>query len=132
MFVEQLTRDEIIDYITKDELTKYLTKYDDYVSKEYDFNEITDYEVSEGEITFRIRDKKFKLTDFDYTTNYTTTLYNGFHCKSWLSFMYKRFGNPYKIAFLSFREQEKRDILEAAAKRFDEDTAEYEDGLECK
>ena len=46
--------------------------------------------------------------------------------------MYKRFGNPYKIAFLSFREQEKRDILEAAAKRFDEDTAEYEDGLECK
>lgn len=126
MFVEKLTKDEIIDFITNHEIAK----RNDYVKVQYDFNEIDNYNVSESEITFRIRDKKFKFTDFDYSSNYTNTSYSGLHDKNWLRFMYNRFGNPYKIAFLSFREQEKRDILEATAKRFDEDTEMYENGLE--
>lgn len=121
MFVEQLSREDLINYITNYELPQ----YDDYVKQQYDFNAITNYKVSDGKITFRIRDKKFKFTDFDYTTNYKIALYNGVHNERWLNFMSKKFGNPYKIAFLTFREQEKESVLEATAKRFDEDTIKY-------
>jgi len=125
MFVEQLSKEDIIEYITNYELPK----YDDYMKNQYDFKAITNYKVSEGKITFRIRDKKFKFTDFDYTTNYIIACYNGVHSKRWLNFMYKRFGEEYKQAFLSFREREKIEVLKAAEKRFDEDTSKYGDVL---
>ena len=125
MFVEKLSKKDIIEYITKYELPN----YDDYVKSQYDFSAITNYKVGEGKITFKIRDKKFKFTDFDYTTNYTIALYNGVHHKRWLSFMYKRFGEEYRQAFLSFREQEKIAVLNATEKRFDEDTEKYGDVL---
>ena len=125
MFVEQLSREDLIDYITNYELVK----YDDYVRSQYDFNAISNYKVSKGKITFRIRDKKFKFTDFDYTTNYVIALYKGVHNGRWLHFMSRKFGNAYKIAFLTFREQEKNSVLEATGKRFDEDTLKYVEGF---
>ena len=126
MFVEQLTKEDLIDYLVNYELAK----YDEFAKSKYDFNSIENYKVKEGKITFKIRDIKLKFTDFDYNTNYIIKLYNGVHNKSWINFMYKKFGAKYKTAFLAFREQEKSAILEAAAKRFDEDTYEYENSLE--
>ena len=73
------------------------------------------------------KDVGFKFTDFDYNTNYTIVLYKGVHDKDWIKFMYEKFGEEYKEAFLNFREEEKRQILEDTAKRFDEDTMEYGD-----
>ena len=125
MFVEHLTKEDLIDYLTNYELVN----YNEFAKSRYDFNAIEDYKVKEGKITFRIRDIKLKFTDFDYNTNYTIKLYNGVHNKSWINFMYKKFGSKYKAAFLTFREQEKSAILEATAKRFDEDTSKYENGL---
>ena len=126
MFVEQLTKEDLIEYLTNHELIK----YDESIKSQYDFSLIENYKVKEGKITFKIRDIKLKFTDFDYNTNYTLKLYNGVHNKCWINFMYKKFGTKYKTAFLTFREQEKSAILEAAAKRFDEDTSKYENELE--
>lgn len=121
MFVEQLSREDLIDYITKHELVK----YDEYTRSQYNFNAITDYNVCEGNITFRINNKKFMFTDFDYLENSRKSTHN----KRWLYFMFKKFGNPYKLAFLAFREQEKKRKLKAIEKGFDDETLKYVDGF---
>ena len=125
MFVERLTIEDIKEYIINYELSQ----YDDFVKKDYDFNAVSNLKVSDGKITFRIRDIKFKFTDFDYKSNRIISLYDGVHSKRWLNFMYKRFGEEYRQAFLSFREQEKIAVLNATEKRFDEDTEKYGDVL---
>lgn len=123
MFVEKLSKEDLIDYISKYELVN----YDEYARSQYDFNAITNYNVREGKITFRINDKKFKFTDFDYTTNFIIRFQKGTHNEKWLHFMFKKFGNPYKVAFLTFREQEKKRVLEKTEKNFDDKTLEYVD-----
>ncbi len=128
MFVEQLSKEDLIEYITKIELIN----GDNKVNERFDFSAMSNYKVGKGRISFGIRDMKFNFTDFDYSTNYRIPLYKGVHNKNWLSFMSKKFGNPYKIAFLTFREQEKKSVLDATAKRFDEDTKKYIDGLSEK
>lgn len=122
MFVEKLKKEDLIEFLT----TKKLIKFDEDIKSNL-FNAIEKYKVKEGEITFQIRNRRFKFIDFDYISNYTIKLYNGLHDQDWLEFMYEKFEEEYKSAFLDFREQEKKQVLEDYAKRFDEDTAKYGD-----
>ena len=126
MFVEKLTKDDIVNYIANYEIVK----YDESVKRQYDFNLISNYKVTAGKITFSIRNINFEITDFDFETNYTIKL-KGVHNKNWLNFMYEKFGDAYKKAFLAYRSQEKKKLLEETAKNFDDDTADYEGGLEA-
>lgn len=125
MFVEQLSKEDFIDYLTKYELVR----YDEYTKSQYDFNAITDYKVCEGKVTFRINDKKFKFTDYYFRTNYIIVLRRDAHDKNWLNFMFKKFGNPYKFAFLKFRELEKSRVLDETGAIFDNDTLNYVEGF---
>lgn len=122
MFVEKLKKEDLIEFLT----TKKLIKFDEDIKSNL-FNAIEKYKVKEGEITFQIRNRRFKFIDFDYISNYTIKLYNGVHDQDWLEFMYEKFEEEYKSAFLDFRKQEKKQVLEDYAKRFDEDTAKYGD-----
>ena len=129
MFIEELSPDEVIEFLkstTKDIIT--------LIPDMYEFKNIYDYCKKSETITFKTDYEQYIFTDFDFYTapkdDYTFSLTNdreGKHNKLWLKFMYSKFGKKYRDKFLKQREQEKKKALSFFAKKFDENTRNFDE-----
>ena len=129
MFIEELSPDEVIEFLkstTKDIIT--------LIPDMYEFKNIYDYCKKSGTITFKTDYEQYVFTDFDFYTapkdDNTFSLTNdreGKHNKLWLKFMYSKFGKKYRDKFLKQREQEKKKALSSFAKKFDENTKNFDE-----
>ena len=121
MFVENLTKSDFLEYVSKD---KEILK--DFWNREISIDDIFDFNVEKGRVSFSIGRVDFVFTDFDAFNNYMFRGYNGTHNKEWISFMYSKFGEDYKYAFYKFRTLEKRRFLRRVGEQFDKETAKFE------
>ena len=122
MFVEKLTKEEVLGFY-RDCLIR---NGEEYVLEFLDnLEDAKDYKNMGDKITYILKGIKFTITDFEYSSEKTFRLYAGLHNRDWLKFMYKRFGEPYRQAFIESRKQERKRVLTFFAKRFDNDTAKY-------
>lgn len=121
MFVERLTKEELLAFVLKDEAVKY-----EYIKRCGTVDAIRYFSVDNGRVTFSIGNIDFVFTDFDVSNNYMFRSYNGGHNKAWIQFMYDKFGEDYRLAFYKFRTQEKRRLLKRVADQFDKDNRVYE------
>lgn len=123
MYIEKLTDAEIKSYIDS-----YYSdpKYD--LAKQYNSNfSVVKITRKQGKITAFLHDRSnIEITDFDYKPSHIIRLCSGMHDKNWLKFMYEKFGEEYKIAFLEFRKETTNQLLDKENSRLQSLTAEYE------
>ena len=96
MFVERLSLSDIREFMDSD-----FANSSELVRNAYSFDGASSYETKGDKIVVKIAETKFILTDFDYKTSGTVSLYDGNHHKAWIKFMYEKFGQEYKKAFLN-------------------------------
>lgn len=137
MFVEKLTKDELIQFITNNELKRNRENRNDEfpefedarqreLSRNFDFANISNYSVKNGKVSFKININKFVFTDFDYISPFMIRLKANIVDKDWIRFMSDKFGDEYKTAFLEYRKKQKEKYLKETAEKYDNQTKNYE------
>ena len=123
MYIEKLTDEEIKSYV---DCYYSNPKYD--LAKQYNGNfSVVKITRKKGKITVFLRDRSnIEITDFDYKPSHIIRLLSGMHDKNWLKFMYEKFGEEYKTAFLEFRKEATNQLLDKENSRLQSQTAEYE------
>ena len=149
MFVEKLKKEDIISFIKancvdnveyekakpgESEEYKRLREFsNDWKKQEidriYDTSRIKNYETKDGKISFEINSKKFTFTDFDFIQSGVIKLKSYALDTDWLKFMASKFGDEYKKAFATHRQQEKEEYLKNESKKFDDYTKTCKDEL---
>ena len=153
MFVEKLTKEDLIDFIKCKNFTS-----DEDEKVVFDFDNMTDLVVKSGKVSFSLPYKKYtkpyryilnhcsripdfktrevegfliiEAFDFGFSIDETFSIRNDVLNKSWLRFMYSKFGEKYKKEFLKFREAKKAEVLKATASEFDNETKKWTNSLE--
>ncbi|MBO4412645.1 MAG: hypothetical protein J5779_01360 [Clostridia bacterium] len=136
MFVEKLTKEDIEDY-----LKKYIwpdRKYAFYMNTKT----VNNFEIKNGQITCNIsnfdtndRYAAFKDITYIYYTfrDFTFSEIGALKPEikqTWLEFMYSKFGEEYKKAFLNYRANGKDVEIEKTKQKYDQQTKDYLDSLD--
>ena len=126
MFIERLNKEEIINYC-KDDLKKF---QEEIPFLYFNPDEVNKYTLSDGKVTLDISGVSYNISDFDLT-NYDKVRHDRSTANiDWIKFMYKKFGEEYKKAFLLNREEQKNKMIEETINKFDSFTVECEKSLE--
>lgn len=151
MFVEKLTKKDLIEFLRENNLKpalayskKYMKDYakanswnpelvknmasfteihNKTILENYDFSKISEYKTGKDEISFKINGNKFIFNDFDnYNPHVRKLKWSTAPNTDWLKFMYGKFGREYRNAFDQNREKEKAKLLRKTAGDFDTET----------
>ena len=126
MFVEKLKKEDFVQFIKEITNGKFFM-----ISGLYDTTKLENYKVEDGKVTFNNTYIKFVFTDFNFTDSgrENRIVPQKEYSKRWLKFMYERFGEQYKSAFLAHRKELRSDALKNFASSYDENTKKYADEL---
>lgn len=124
MFVEKLTKEDIVEY-----LKKYVWSYRKYAFLRSP-KTVENFEVKNGQITCDLNDIGVYYTFRDFTFSEVVTEKPEIE-QSWLNFMYAKFGEEYKKAFLNYRANRKDVEIEKAKQRYDQQTKDYVASLDA-
>ena len=111
-FVSKLNKDELLKFLIDNPM--YLSDY----AKSKEEIEFHTFFKEEDKITASVYDVKYTFTNFNMTTDKIKYLVPHYE-KSYLKFMYEKFGEEYKQAFIEHREDlktksnERHDLLTA-------------------
>lgn len=123
MFIERLTKQDIKEYLENSgeiELFLPIIFDDDNIAKC----------IKNGEITFYAGNSVCFASDYQFTRLGLIQLVRCNHNKKWLKFMHNKFGEEYKAAFVEQRKLEREQALAEYAKKFDQNTEEFEKFLQ--
>ena len=122
MFIEKLSKEDVAKFLNK----KFKQRVE-LLTDMYDFNNPCFYENVDGKITLKTKYNSFTLTDFEFEYSFGTLLSeNAKYDKDWLNFMYAKFGEEYKKAFLNMRENLKNEAIKKYEEKYDKDTEKFE------
>ena len=126
MFIERLNKEEIINYC-KDDLRKF---QEEIPFLYFNPDEVNKYTLADGKVTLDISGVSYSISDFDLT-NYDKVRHDSSTADiDWIKYMYKKFGEEYKKAFFSYREEQKNKTVAETINKFDSFTSECEKSFE--
>lgn len=136
MFVEKLTREEIVDFYIKNVYEKVLKTSEKlgvgYYANSYSPENIKKYKVEDGVVSFEVSDLVIKISDFEFekAEEFERPVYLDL---DWIKFMKSKFGDEYVDAFKAHRERTKKivvkQILEDFVRDYDKTTNNYLNAL---
>lgn len=120
MFIQKLNKSDFVNFIKAIySNTNYLIDFTQ------DIDNMISFKKTDKRVVIKTPNIIYNFTDFDFQKSGNYNLIDGNHDKRWLKFMYGKFGDEYKQAFLVYRETEKQQVLERCSKKFDSYTEEF-------
>ncbi len=125
MFVEKLTMTDI-----KTFLENRFGKIETLIPNLFVFDNPIYYVNNNDKIVFCTEYVKYTFTDFEFVSCAKHgTINPEINNKSWLKFMYNKFGDEYKKEFLKMREAKKESQMRKYENSYDNETKKLEEGF---
>lgn len=128
MFIEKLTREDIAKFLAN-KYSGVETKIQDY----YRFDHPVAFNRYNNSLVFETEYVCYLFTDFEYASldkNFISKNGRRFVTRfdrDWMNYLYSRFKEEYKRAFLNYRELNKQSVLNMTAESYNEETKKIED-----
>ena len=126
MFIEKLQKEDFVSFIKEITNGKYFM-----IDGLFNVDSIKNFKYEDGVVSFKNRYLVFTFSDFSYrnSADVKRIIPQKEYNERWLRFMYLKFGDEYKKAFLFHRIQCKANAITDFASNYDKETKSYAERL---